>query len=139
LEVEIPKISADIAKKIQEFETSVLLPLRARNFLFNQDIKNNELSFPVSGILTLSDCTDISRPLPVTSHRKLSGPFIVIIKKILMKIARPGLKFFFRRQIFFNENVVAMAHTVVAMEARINYLESLLSRQTSNEENTKTN
>ena len=124
---------------MQEFETSVLLPLRARNFLFSQDRNSNELTFPVSGLLTLSDCADISRPLPITSHRKHSGPYIVIIKKVLMKIARPGLKFFFRRQIFFNENVVAMAHTLVAMEARINYLESQLSRQTSHEEKTKTN
>ena len=129
LEISIPKFSETIVEQIRLFESSTIHPLRIRSFNFvHNDIKN-ELVFPPTTLLALSDCADLSRPYPVTSHRKYSGRYIVFIKKILMKAARPILKFFFQRQIFFNDNIVIMTHAVVALESRINYLESLLNKQ----------
>lgn len=71
----------------------------------------------------LNDLIDISKPVPVSSHRRRIGPWIVRAKKILMRIARPLIKTTLTRQIILNEYLVSSYQLTKILEERLKNLE----------------
>ncbi len=136
LSVVIPKINSEQSKAIQAYDKDVLDPIRQHSFNFSFPSLKNQMLFSPLNLLSMSGDADISQPTPVSSHRKILGPFIVSGKKTLMKVSKVILRLFFRRQISFNSDVVALAHAFVAMESRVKDLETKLSQQILNEKNT---
>lgn len=135
LSVAIPKISSEHSKAIQAYDKDVLDPLRLKSFNFSFPSLKNQMLFSPLNLLTMSGQADISQPTPVSSHRKILGPFIVFVKKKSMKVAKVVIQIFFRRQISFNSELVALAHAFVAMESRVKDLETKLKQQIANEKN----
>ncbi len=136
MSVAIPKISSEQSDAIRAYDKDVLDPLRKKSFNFSFPSLKNQMMFSPLNLLSMSGHADISQPTPVSSHRKILGPFIVFGKKTSMRIAKVILRIFFRRQISFNSDVVALAHAFVAMESRVKDLEKKLNQQISNEKNT---
>ncbi len=55
----------------------------------------------------LNEDIDCRPTVEITSHRRLIGPFIVFVKKLLLKVLRPYSDSLFVRQNRFNEQLVA--------------------------------
>jgi len=132
LHPQVPKISGEVSEKIRNYNESIDA-LRLRFFRNINPSKSQDFHFAPTSLLVLGDCIDISRPFPVSSHRRFSGRFVIFSKKMAMHIASPLIRLLFKRQIIFNDNMMLLAQAFVAMESKINHLETLLGQQSKNE------
>lgn len=64
----------------------------------------------------LREISDCRGPWPITSHRPVVGPLIVLMKRLLRLIATPFAKVVLARQATFNE---ALVDYVAGLEAEI--------------------
>jgi hypothetical protein len=71
----------------------------------------------------LNDLIDFSRPVPIASHRAVTGALIVLTKKIVMRIMGPIIRISMSRQILLNEQLVNSHHLVKSLENRVLRLE----------------
>jgi len=79
-------------------------------------------------ILEIAKNVDIRAPIKVTSHRKVLGPVIILVKRLMMRVAAPLINTCLRRQLIINDHVLNMAHRMASLENRIKRLEERLGK-----------
>jgi hypothetical protein len=96
------------------------------------ELSGKELDHEMGKLLTsLNEDIDCLSPQGITSHRKIIGSFIVLVKKIIARIIRPTLRAFLERQRRFNENAVrfklASFIRLRRMEKKLEGIEKIVS------------
>lgn len=89
-------------------------------------IHRTDRSEMVDLIASIVDNADIHEAYPVSSHRKILGPIIVLAKRVVLKILRPIIRIGFARQIILNENLLSLTTVVSELQIRLGELERRL-------------
>lgn len=103
----------DLRKK---FDVQVLPKRNCSLELFKRDIYD------------MARNVDIRRPIAVKSHRRAIGPIIVLIKRLMMRLAKPVIHVCFQRQLVMNDHTVNIAQRVLSLEDRLIELEKEVAR-----------
>lgn len=82
--------------------------------------------FPPGHLQTMGAMVDPTKPISYVSHRPFLGPLIVFAKRLVFSIWSPLAKVLLKRQILFNEYTMAMASSLILMDAKIMELQKQL-------------
>ncbi len=95
-------------KKIKEIKKLINKEIDTPYRINLWELTENELDKEMGTRLSiLNEDIDCLPSGEIKSHRKIIGPFIVFLKKIIRKLTLPYLRFIFERQKNFNEEIVA--------------------------------
>ncbi len=116
------RAARDAAASLEELAGG---PLRHHHPLDLWSLSDDELDNEMGKRLGFLNGDIDCRPAAVTSHRRLIGPFIVLGKKILLKLLSPYTNSLFARQTRFHEQLVAFH---LATFIRLRRIEERLKR-----------
>ena len=103
-------------------------------FRFNEsDLDQNDPGlFTMELAEELAEVARIHEPVADVSHRKYLGKFVVSLKALLRKLARPFVRSIFIRQQRVNDLLVSLAYNTASLELRLSQLEEIQRKNKGN-------